>query len=112
MKRMYLLLNRRNILPCLGILLVFSLVIPAFLYFLLALAGDSTEGIFRTQVPLYFVIGLGILLLYSRYIPLYLEYDDEKIIAHYFFNTTATVWKQGAITPIAMTATMSSIRKV
>lgn len=97
MKRMYLLLNRRNILPCLGILLVFSLSIPAFLYFLFALAGDSTEGIFRTQVPLYFVIGLGILLLYSRYIPLYLEYDDEKIIAHYFFNTTATVWKTKTI---------------
>lgn len=97
MKRMNILLNRRNLLLGLAGFLIIALGLPSFLYCLLSLTGESTEGIFRSQIPIYSLFGAAILLMSARYEPLYLEYDDERIIAHYLFGITATVWKTKTI---------------
>lgn len=97
MKRINILLTRRNLTVGLVCFLGTALGMPLFLYFLISLCGESAEGIIPTQIPVYAIFGAAILLISTRYEPLYLEYDDEKIVARYLFGSTATVLRNKTI---------------
>ena len=93
MKRMNILLSRKSILQSLAFLLLFTAFMSFYMYFLCAMFGDPlTLKEALLAGPSFALIMLLIGAYYAYYLPLYLEYDQEKVIAHYLFQQQATVW--------------------
>ena len=97
MKRINILLNRKNVLYSVALLFGFPIGMSLYIYLLCGMFGEPLEHWFIPEMLLFALMGLLIILLPCMYLPLYLEYDDEKIIAHYLFGIKAKVWRNKPI---------------
>ncbi len=93
MKRINILLGKRIVLTILAYIAAFTFGIPLLIGCLPMIIGASFCPVGFWGHAVLFLIGAYSCLLEYRYHPFYLEYDDEKIIAHYLLGITATVWK-------------------
>ena len=97
MKRMNVLLSKRMLTETLAVILIFPVALSLFAYFLCGMFGENTDGLFPLGVTIFFILALFILFVCTRRLPLYLEYDNEKIIAYYIFRKPVTVRKDQTI---------------
>ncbi len=97
MKRINILLTGKNILQSMALLFGFPIGMSLYIYFLCGMFGEPLEHWFIPEMLVFALMGLLIILFPCIYLPLYLKYDDEKIIAHYILGTKATVWRNKPI---------------
>lgn len=98
MKRMNILLGRHTLLECFVIFCVFTIGGPLYVHFLCTVFKQPIDtGWYPFEFLIFFALSVFVMLLTFHRLPLYLEYDDEKIVAHYPFGITATVRKDQTI---------------
>lgn len=95
MKRINILLSRRILLNALLCLLILGIGFPSLL--LLIIGSSTPTALIALLFGCFITIALLIPIIHYRQLPLYLEFDEEKIIAHYLFGATATVWKNKTV---------------
>jgi hypothetical protein len=93
MKRINILLSKRIVLKALAYIAAFTFGIPLLIGCLPMLIGESFLKVGFIVHTILFLTGLYSCFFEYRYHPFYVEYDDEKLIAHYLLGITATVWK-------------------
>ena len=86
MKRINILLSKQGVVGCLLTILMCSVGIPLFFQWFCTMLGDATMGMFLIFSCIFTPIGLIGLYADIHRLPLYLEYDETKIIVHYPFR--------------------------
>lgn len=95
MKRINILLSKHTLGTAIAYILALGIAPSLVIFGLFATPED--EFMFPYALGAFLALALVPLLLQFRNLPLYLEYDREKIVAHYPFGKTATVWKSKTI---------------
>ncbi len=97
MKRINILLSKGNIFICLFGFLFFAVGIPLFIQFLYSLLNETSDAIPLKEIIQFGSLGLLLILYLVFPFPLYLEYNDELIIAHCLFRRPIIVRKDKPI---------------
>ena len=93
MKRINILLSKGNLLICLFGFLMFAAGLPLFIELMCTTLGEASNSISLQHILLFGAMGLLLTLYLAFPFPLYLEYNDELIIAHCLFRKPVTVRK-------------------
>lgn len=97
MKRINILLSKGNLFAYLFGFLLFAAGLPLFIQLLCTMLGEASDAISFQYILLFGASGLLLILYLVFPFPLYLEYNDEVIVAHCLFRKPVTVRKDKPI---------------